>query len=108
MKKKEQSFISPLNDYVIKCIYGDQKNIANTEGFLKTVLDIPPEDFGRLTVIDPFLKRRWKKDKQGVVDIHLAMAGRRRVAIDVAVQRHAVEDSVLQLKDGDRPNEIRV
>jgi hypothetical protein len=30
----KNSFISPLNDYVVKCIYGDQKNIANTEGFL--------------------------------------------------------------------------
>jgi hypothetical protein len=49
------------------------------EGFLKTVLDIPPEDFGRLTVIDPFLKRRWKKDKQGVVDIRLAMTGGQQV-----------------------------
>jgi predicted transposase/invertase (TIGR01784 family) len=94
--KKEQGFISPLNDYVVKCIYGDQKNIANTEGFLKTVLDIPPEDYGRLTVIDPFLKRRWKKDKQGVVDIYLAMAGRRRVAIDVQVQRYSSMRSRIQ------------
>ncbi|MDR1250336.1 MAG: Rpn family recombination-promoting nuclease/putative transposase [Treponema sp.] len=94
--KKEQGFISPLNDYVVKCIYGDQKNIANTEGFLKTVLDIPPEDYGRLRVIDPFLKRRWKKDKQGVVDIHLAMAGRRRVAIDVQVQRYSAMRSRIQ------------
>jgi predicted transposase/invertase (TIGR01784 family) len=87
--KKEQSFISPLNDYVIKCIYGDQKNIANTEGFLKTILDIPPEDYGRLTVIDPFLKRRWKKDKQGVVDIRLAMSGRQQVSIDVQILRYS-------------------
>jgi hypothetical protein len=68
-----EKFISPLNDYVVKCIYGDQKNIANTEGFLKTVLDIPPNEYDGLTVIDPFLKRRWKKDKQGVVDIRLAV-----------------------------------
>jgi hypothetical protein len=52
-------FISPLNDFVVKCIYGDQKNIGNTEGFLKTVLDLPPEEYGGLTVIDPFLKR-WR------------------------------------------------
>ncbi|MDR1249373.1 MAG: Rpn family recombination-promoting nuclease/putative transposase [Treponema sp.] len=92
----KQDFISPLNDYVVKCIYGDQKNIANTEGFLKTVLDIPPEDYGRLTVIDPFLKRRWKKDKQGVVDIHLALSGRRRVAIDVQVLRYSAMLSRIQ------------
>jgi predicted transposase/invertase (TIGR01784 family) len=89
MKPKQDTFISPLNDYVVKCIYGDQKNIANTESFLKTVLDIPLGEYGRLRVIDPFLKRRWKKDKQGVVDIHLAMTGGEKVAIDFQIQRYS-------------------
>jgi predicted transposase/invertase (TIGR01784 family) len=87
--KKEKDLISPLNDYVVKCIYGDQKNIRNAEEFLKTVLDIPPEEFTGLQVIDPFLKRLWKKDKQGIVDIHLAMTGGRKIAIDVQVLRYS-------------------
>jgi hypothetical protein len=52
----EKDFISPLNDYVVKSIYGDQKNIGNTERLLKTVLDIAPEEYGKLTVIESFLK----------------------------------------------------
>jgi predicted transposase/invertase (TIGR01784 family) len=84
----KDSFISPLNDYVVKCIYGDQKNIANTEGFLKTVLDIPPKEYEGLTVIDPFLKRRWKMDKQGVVDIRLSTAGKRQLAVEIQVLRY--------------------
>jgi predicted transposase/invertase (TIGR01784 family) len=81
-----KDFVSPLNDYVVKCIYGDQKHIENTKGLLKTVLDLPPEEYGRLTVIDPFLKRWWKKDKQGIVDIRLATAGERQVGIDIQVR----------------------
>ncbi|MDR2028011.1 MAG: Rpn family recombination-promoting nuclease/putative transposase, partial [Treponema sp.] len=79
----EKDFISPLNDYVVKSIYGDQKNIGNTERLLKTVLDIPPEDYSKLTVIDPFLKRRWQKDKQGIVDIRLVTTSGRQVAIEI-------------------------
>jgi hypothetical protein len=26
----DKNFVSPLNGYVVKCIYGDQKNIGNT------------------------------------------------------------------------------
>jgi predicted transposase/invertase (TIGR01784 family) len=81
----EKTFVSPLNDYVVKCIYGDQRNIGNTKGLLKTILDLPPEDYDGLTVIDPFLKRRWKKDKQGIVDIRLAAAGRRHIGIDIQI-----------------------
>jgi predicted transposase/invertase (TIGR01784 family) len=81
----DKNFISPLNDYVVKCIYGDQKNIENAGGLLKTILDIPPEDYGKLTIIDPFLKRRWNKDKQGIVDIRLATLSGRQVGIDIQV-----------------------
>jgi predicted transposase/invertase (TIGR01784 family) len=81
----KNGFVSPLNDYVVKCIYGDQKNIENAAGLLKTILDIPPEDYGRLTVVDPFLKRRWQKDKQGIVDIRLATLSGRQVGIEIQV-----------------------
>jgi predicted transposase/invertase (TIGR01784 family) len=81
----KKGFISPLNDYVVKCIYGDQKNINNTRGLLKTVLDIPLEEYDRLTVIDPFLKRRWNKDKQGIVDIRLATTSGRQAVIEIQV-----------------------
>jgi predicted transposase/invertase (TIGR01784 family) len=82
----DKPFISPLNDYVVKCIYGDQKNIENTRGLLKTVLDIPLEEYDRLTVIDPFLKRWWDKDKLGIVDIRLSTAGGRQAAIEFQIQ----------------------
>jgi predicted transposase/invertase (TIGR01784 family) len=92
--------ISPLNDFVIKCIYGDQKNIGNTEGFLKTVLDLPPEEYGGLAVIDPFLKRWRKKDKQSLVDIRLATTGRRQVAIELqALPYRAMRERIVFCND---------
>jgi predicted transposase/invertase (TIGR01784 family) len=92
--------ISPLNDFVVKCIYGDQKNIGNTEGFLKTVLDLPPEEYGGLTMIDPFLKRWRKKDKQSIVDIRLATTGKRQVAIELqALPYRAMRERIVFCND---------
>jgi predicted transposase/invertase (TIGR01784 family) len=96
----EKTFVSPLNDYVVKCIYGDRKNIGNTKGLLKTILDLPPEDYERLAVIDPFLKRRWKKDKQGIVDIRPATAGRRHIGIDIQISPHqAMRERIVYYND---------
>jgi predicted transposase/invertase (TIGR01784 family) len=82
----EKGFISPLNDYVVKSIYGDQKNIGNTERLLKPVLGIPPEEYDKLTTVDPFLKRRWQKDKQGILDIRLTTKTGRSVDVEVQIR----------------------
>jgi predicted transposase/invertase (TIGR01784 family) len=44
-------FISPLDDDIVKGLYGDRKNIANTAALLKAVLDIPPEEEDQLRQI---------------------------------------------------------
>jgi predicted transposase/invertase (TIGR01784 family) len=87
MKKKQifEDFVSPMNDYVFKSIYGEQKNIDNTRGLLKAILEIPPEDYHELTVVDPFLKRRWRKDKQGIVDLRLSTASGRQLSVELQV-----------------------
>jgi predicted transposase/invertase (TIGR01784 family) len=79
-------FISPLDDDVVKGVFGDQKNIGNTEGLLKPALGIPPEEYGKLTIVDPFLKRLWKKDKQGILDIRLTTTTGRIVNVEVQVE----------------------
>lgn len=84
----QRTFLSPLNDYVVKSIFGDQRNIENTEAFLKTVLDIPPEEFGKLTIVDPFLKRIWRKDKLGILDIRLTTTTGRVINVEVQVNRY--------------------
>jgi predicted transposase/invertase (TIGR01784 family) len=81
-------FVSPLDDDVVKGVFGDQKNIGNTEGLLKPALGIPPEEYGTLTIVDPFLKRLWKKDKQGILDIRLTTKTGRIVNVEVQVEPH--------------------
>ncbi|AEF86006.1 conserved hypothetical protein [Treponema primitia ZAS-2] len=85
----KSTFLSPLNDYVVKSIFGDQKNIENTEALLKAILvDISPEEFGKLTIVDPFLKRIWRKDKLGILDIRLTTATGKVINVEVQVNRY--------------------
>jgi predicted transposase/invertase (TIGR01784 family) len=81
-----KELLSPLLDYVVKIIYGDQKNIANTAGLLKAVPVLPAEEFDRLMIVDPFLKRLWKRDKQGVLDIKVNTRSGKVVQIEVQVR----------------------
>jgi predicted transposase/invertase (TIGR01784 family) len=82
-----KELLSPLYDYVVKIIYGDQKNIANTTALLKAIPVLPAEEFDRLTIVDPFLKRLWKRDKQGILDIKVNTHSGKVVQIEVQVQK---------------------
>jgi predicted transposase/invertase (TIGR01784 family) len=79
--------ISPLYDFAFGQIFGSQENIGITEAFLKTVLDIPEEDYDRLTVKDPTIKRFFKKDKKGVVDLKLTTKSGRIIHVELQVEK---------------------
>jgi predicted transposase/invertase (TIGR01784 family) len=82
-----KELLSPLMDYVVKVIFGDQKNIANTKGFLKTVLDLPEEEYDHLTISDPILKRWRQKDKMGILDVKVHTRSGRIINVEVQVKR---------------------
>ena len=87
MKKK--LFISPLDDYVFKEIFGEQRNIENTAAFLKTLLDIPEEEYGELSVKNPGLGMIFKKGKTGAVDVKLTTKSGKIIHIELQVEKKA-------------------
>jgi predicted transposase/invertase (TIGR01784 family) len=58
-----------------------------TRDFLKTFLDIPGEEFGKLTVINPALGKLSKRGKMGVVDIKLTTKSGKIVHIELQVEK---------------------
>ncbi|GHV74833.1 hypothetical protein AGMMS49940_21350 [Spirochaetia bacterium] len=112
-----KSFISPLDDDMVKAIYGDQKNIGITAELLKPVLGIPPEEYDTLTIQDPHLRRRWKKDKQGILDLLLTTKTGKGINVEVQVELYkAMVQRIIyyqaklmaeQLKDGYQYDKLR-
>jgi len=113
---KKDTFISPLEDYAFKEIFGEQRNIENTRLFLKTLLNIPEEEYGKLTVRNPGLRKVFKNEKSGVVDIKLTTKSGKILHIELQVKkRKNTRDRVLyygarligdQLKWGDDYNKL--
>ena len=59
------------SDFVFKLIFGDQRNVDILKDFLKSVLDIPEEEYEQLTIIDPHVKKESEDDKYGILDVKI-------------------------------------
>jgi len=67
-----QKPLLPVNsDFVFRLIFGDQRNVDILAEFLKCVLDIPNDEYDRLTIIDPHIKKEFEEDKYGILDVKL-------------------------------------
>jgi predicted transposase/invertase (TIGR01784 family) len=77
--------LSPLDDDVFKCIFAGQRNIDNLAGFLRPVVNLPEDEYSRLIIVDPHLKRLFKKDKQGILDVKVLTKSGKVINIEVQV-----------------------
>jgi predicted transposase/invertase (TIGR01784 family) len=112
----KEKMISPLNDYVFSEIFGNQKNIDITRNFLKTLLDIPEDEYDTLTVVSPILRRLFRTEKTGVVDLKLTTKSGKIIHIELQVEKRTnLRSRILyyasrligdQLKWGDDYNEL--
>ena len=85
----KHDIISPLNDFAFAQIFGNQRNIENTERFLKSLLDIPEDEYDRLTVVSPILGRLFRKGKTGIVDLKLSTKSGKVIHIELQVEKRA-------------------
>jgi predicted transposase/invertase (TIGR01784 family) len=100
--------LSPLWDYVFKFIFRNQEVLA---AFLSAVLRLPGTELSSLSVSDPFLFKRWKKDKLGILDIKVRTPSGKIITVEVQVEKqYAMRNRILyyisrligeQLKAGD-------
>jgi len=84
---KKDTFISPLEDFAFKQIFGEKRNIDNTKAFLKTILNIPAEEYRNLSVANPVFGKTFKKEKSGIVDIKLETKSGKIFHIELQVEK---------------------
>jgi predicted transposase/invertase (TIGR01784 family) len=83
----KNEIVSPLYDFAFSQIFGSKENLGTTKAFLKTLLDIPEDDYDKLSIKDPTLKRFLKKKKKGVVDLKLTTKSGRIIHIELQVKK---------------------
>jgi hypothetical protein len=66
---KAKPLLPVKSDFVFKLIFGDQRNVDILAEFLMSILDIPKEEYDKLTIVDPHIKKESKDEKYGIVDV---------------------------------------
>ncbi|GHT81143.1 hypothetical protein AGMMS49960_05020 [Betaproteobacteria bacterium] len=78
-------FLSPRNDAIFKMLFGDGKDTDILTDFLKAVLDLPAEDYGEVTIVDPHLSRERLEDKLGILDVKVKTLTGKIIDIEIQV-----------------------
>jgi predicted transposase/invertase (TIGR01784 family) len=87
--KEKPKLLRVKLDYVFKLIFGDQRNTDILAGFLKSVLDIPDDEYLFLTVIDPHLKKESLDDKYAILDVKVHTKS--GIVIHVEIQVESID-----------------
>jgi predicted transposase/invertase (TIGR01784 family) len=109
--------LSPLADDVFKGIFADRRNIDNLAAFLRPIVHLPDEELNHLTIVDPYLKRLFKRDKQGILDVKVITTSGKVINIEVQIGHFAaIHKRILyylakliweQLRSGDNYDRIQ-
>ncbi len=82
MKKK---ILSAKSDLIFKLIFGDTRNIDILKGFLKSVLNLPEDDYEKITLLDPNFRIDSQDGKLGILDIKLNTKSKKVINIEIQV-----------------------
>lgn len=81
-------FYFASNDVMFKRIFGDERNTEHLVSLLRAVLDLPPEDYAEVRVINPFLAREHPDDKLGILDIKVKTPTGKIIDIEIQLCEH--------------------
>jgi predicted transposase/invertase (TIGR01784 family) len=74
-----------VSDFIFKLIFGDQRNVDILTEFLKSVLDIPDNEYDRITIVDPHVKKEFQNDKYGILDIKVHTKSGNIIHVEIQV-----------------------
>jgi predicted transposase/invertase (TIGR01784 family) len=66
-------------------VFGDEKNTDILAAFLKTVLDIPEEDYEEIKICDPIFKVEVADDKMGILDVKVKTKSGKIIDVEMQV-----------------------
>jgi predicted transposase/invertase (TIGR01784 family) len=79
--------LSMKMDFVFRYIFGSQKNAEVVALFLQAALRLPDDELVGLTIGDPHLLRRRRRDKLGIVDVKVRTASGKTIHVEMQVAK---------------------
>jgi predicted transposase/invertase (TIGR01784 family) len=76
------------NDVMFKRIFGDSRNTEHLVCLLGTMLDLSPEDYAEVSIVNPFLAREHPDDKLGILDIKVKTPTGKVIDIEIQLCDH--------------------
>ena len=95
MSNEPTKLLLPKVDVIFKLLFGDKRNKRILIDFLRSVLDLPDDDYEFITIDDTHLKRETIDDKLGIVDVKLTTKSGKIVHIEMQI-----------LEDDDMPERV--
>jgi len=77
--------LSPVNDWIFKLIFGDERNKNILISFLQSFVDLPQEEY-ELIFVDPHLKPEYEDDKLGILDVKVKTKTGKIINIEMMVR----------------------
>ena len=84
----KKTLLPVKSDFIFKLIFGDQRNVDILAAFLRSVLDVPDEEYDRLTIVDPHIKKESEDDKYGILDVKLHTVSRSVIHVEIQLRVH--------------------
>lgn len=110
-------YLPPKSDLIFKKIFGDTKNIEILTAFLKSTLDIDPNEYQEITLTDTHLQQDNIDDKMGILDVKVQTKSGNIIDIEIQLANipHMRERLVFylskmineQIGNGDKYNSIK-
>ncbi|MDR2625261.1 MAG: Rpn family recombination-promoting nuclease/putative transposase, partial [Zoogloeaceae bacterium] len=79
--------LKPRNDAVFKRLMSDKRLLVS---FLQSALDLPPEDYAEVQIVDPHLLGEHPEDKLGILDVKVITA--QGNVVDIEIQLNPVPE----------------
>lgn len=83
----DKSLLSPTNDFVFKKIFAEHDTVLID--FLKSILDLNPEDYQSLVIVDPHIRRESIEDKEAILDVKIKLKNGKDIDVEMQVREQA-------------------
>jgi predicted transposase/invertase (TIGR01784 family) len=74
------------SDFVFKLVFGDKRRVELLTAFLQAVLELPAEEYEKVTIVDPNVKKEYIKDKAGILDVKIHTKSGNVIDVEIQVE----------------------